>query len=1329
MIQPEATGNLEDNQYRHLRLLHALNTAATVLLAAEEGSFGVSLANSMEIINEYLDVDRVYVWKNEIIDGDLYYTHRYEWLRDGNAAQSGLIVRPSEKYRYNAEPGWRDDRFKRGECVNGPLYSLSEGEQEMLRPYGIKSLLAVPVHMHGQFWGFVSYDDCHSERWFTENEVDILRSASLMMASVISRNDQSLLIFDAHERTKLMLDSQPLGAILWNKDGGIIDCNEEVVKLFKMKDKREFIDRFFIDLSPEFQSDGKPSYEKTDKAIVKAFEEGKTVFEWVHLTADGTPMPCEVVLVRVIYEGDQAVAGFIRDLSEQKRMTKELSQRDLLLRTVNIMAGVLLNADEDSLGATLQEGISLLAEVTDVDAVIIWRNEMEDSGLYYTLEYKWLSDFGFQQKHVPDDLKLLYSDSYDDWEKAFSIDGCINSPISELKRNTRELMEGFGVKSVLMIPLYIREQFWGFISFYDCRNERKFKYDEVEILRSAALKMLNTIDRIEQSIRVREANERARLMLNATPLGCSLWDETDHCIDCNDEILTVLGIKDKHEFMDNFYCFSPEFQPDGLPSQEKSKELLRIAFAEGRYVADWLHQRMDGTPVPTELIFDRVQYGEDYVVAVYARDLREYKRLLQNEEEALLAMNKTKAILDNIDSLILVTDLDFNIVFMNHNTAKAYMLDRDACVGQKCHKTIRGYDEPCKMCQLLNLIPDKESLPTHIDDYLWDDRLEIWTESRVSIIRWVDNTLIQFRCTNDRSVKKAYEDELRKAMEASVAASASKSSFLANMSHEIRTPMNSIIGFAELAMDNEASPGTKGFLSKILESAKWLLHIINDILDISKIESGKMTLENQPFDLGNVIMSCQSLILPAAREKGLELHVQAEPLPGKMLIGDPVRLYQALLNLLYNAVKYTNTGSVGLKTSIKVKDNDSVIIYFEIKDTGIGMDDEMIIKVFEPFVQADNSITREYVGTGLGLTITKSILELMGGRLDAISAPGVGSTFFFELSFEMIDAPDDEAAEEYAVLRKPHFSGLVLLCEDNKMNQDVIREHLSRVGLDTIIAENGKIGVDMVRDRMEKNEKPFDLILMDMQMPMMGGLEAASQITALGVDTPIVVLTANIMADDVELYRKSGMSSYLGKPFSAQELWHCLLKHLTPLENAGAGRATVQDDIVLLAKLQANFVKDNRNRFEEIAKAVKEDDIELARRLAHSLKSNAGMIGKTDLQNTAARVESVLKQGDLNNLWDDLDALQTELILALRDLDKPHFTPVKNAVPEIVDAGQVRALFDLLEPMLDSINPECVNLLEAVYAVPGAEELAAQIEEYDFEAAQKSLAALKRIWV
>ncbi|MCL1896976.1 MAG: GAF domain-containing protein, partial [Clostridiales bacterium] len=464
MIQPETARNLEDNQYRHLRLLNALNNAATVLLAAEEGSFGASLAKSMEIINEHVDVDRVYVWKNEIIDGDLYYAHRYEWLRHGDAGKNGLIVKQSMKYRYNTEPGWRDDRFERGECINGPLSSLSPGEQEMLGPYSIKSILVVPVHMHGQFWGFVSFDDCHSERWFSENEVDMLRSASLMMASVVSRNDQSVLIFDAHERTKLMLDSQPLGAILWDKDGGIIDCNEEVVKLFKMRDKREFIERFFIDLSPEFQSDGLPSYEKTDKAIVTAFEEGKTVFEWVHQTADGTPMPCEVVLVRVIYEGAQAVAGFIRDLSEQKRMMRELNQRDLLLRTVNIMAGVLLNADEDSLDSSLQEGISMLAEVTDVDAVIIWRNVMEDSGLHYLLEYKWLSEFGFQQKHVPDDLKFMYDTTYDDWEKSFTKEECINGPIAELKQNTQKLMGSFGVKSVLMIPLYIREQFWGFIS-------------------------------------------------------------------------------------------------------------------------------------------------------------------------------------------------------------------------------------------------------------------------------------------------------------------------------------------------------------------------------------------------------------------------------------------------------------------------------------------------------------------------------------------------------------------------------------------------------------------------------------------------------------------------------------------------------------------------------------------------------------------------------------------------------------------------------------------------------------------------------------------------
>ena len=396
-----------------------------------------------------------------------------------------------------------------------------------------------------------------------------------------------------------------------------------------------------------------------------------------------------------------------------------------------------------------------------------------------------------------------------------------------------------------------------------------------------------------------------------------------------------------------------------------------------------------------------------------------------------------------------------------------------------------------------------------------------------------------------RGAEKHLEELVKQRTHELELASQSKSVFLANMSHEIRTPMNSIMGFAELALDGTAEPRTKEFLGKITDSTAWLLNIIDDILDISKIESGKMELEKIPFDLMEVIMRCQSSIHPSIIEKGLEFGVDAEPLPGKKLVGDSVKLNQVLMNLLSNAVKFTNTGTVELSVRVSRMDDDSATMCFEVKDTGIGMTKKQVEKVFEPFVQADSSTTRTYGGTGLGLAITKNIINLMGGSLAVESLPGVGSMFSFEVDFETTESSDETSgAELFAAVEKPHFDGLILICDDNLMNQEVICEHLSRVGLRTVVAENGKIGVDMVEERMQKGEKRFDLIFMDMFMPVMDGLEAASKIMELNTGTPIVAMTANVMASELETYRRHGMPDCLGKPFTSQELWHILLKHL-----------------------------------------------------------------------------------------------------------------------------------------------------------------------------------------
>jgi CheY-like chemotaxis protein len=298
------------------------------------------------------------------------------------------------------------------------------------------------------------------------------------------------------------------------------------------------------------------------------------------------------------------------------------------------------------------------------------------------------------------------------------------------------------------------------------------------------------------------------------------------------------------------------------------------------------------------------------------------------------------------------------------------------------------------------------------------------------------------------------------------------------------------------------------------------------------------------------------------------------------------------------------------------------------------------------------------------------------------------------------------------------------------MNQEVIGEHLKRVGLMTVIAENGQEGVDMVRERAENGGRPFDLIFMDIHMPVMDGLEAAAKIAEMDIQTPIIAMTANVMSNERELYKRSRMSDCVGKPFTSQELWRCLLKYLTPVRWQKADNGTGDEEgAARRQKLAFKFVRDNQDRDAEIVKAVKDGDLKLAHRLAHTLKSNAGLMGEVALQKAAEDVERALADGKTPAPEPLMNILEIKLRAALNELAPlaEQDAAVKAAEPaEAFDPERTRELIEKLEPLLEEGSPKCLAFMDEIRLIPGSGELARQIEDFDFDQAAETLAELKK---
>ncbi len=423
----------------------------------------------------------------------------------------------------------------------------------------------------------------------------------------------------------------------------------------------------------------------------------------------------------------------------------------------------------------------------------------------------------------------------------------------------------------------------------------------------------------------------------------------------------------------------------------------------------------------------------------------------------------------------------------------------------------------------------------------------------------------------DISEMKYLNEQLAEEKERADLASQAKSEFLANMSHEIRTPMNAIIGLSYLAMGEIVNPVARTYVEKVHRSGHSLLSIINDILDFSKIEAGQLFIDNIPFNSLTTFHDVIELMDSKAAEKQLSLSISIDPELDTPLRGDPLRLFQVVLNLIGNAIKFTAKGSVALTVSHVRSNEDSLTMKVSVTDTGIGISDENLHKLFEAFSQADTTTTRRFGGTGLGLNISQKLVHAMGSKITVESVLGQGSEFSFELTLpratheELTQFKAQELQLDYQI----EFKGQkVLLVEDNELNQDLALAFFSNSKLDADLAQNGREGLEMARNN------DYEMIFMDLQMPIMDGFEATSLIREFNKEVPIIAMSANVFADAKQRAREAGVTDFLDKPIIIDKATSLISKYIVP-------------ELLVEGKLAANAAAksqqtDNSNQSQEV---------------------------------------------------------------------------------------------------------------------------------------------------
>ena len=1044
---------------------------------------------------------------------------------------------------------------------------------------------------------------------------------------------------EADERAMLMLDATPLSCYMVRRldkqNGAVsfeaIDCNNAILALFGFSTKAEAIDRFY-DIFPKLSGNGDISvFDEVLNDTSAALKNGFHRFEYNHRHQNGEIIPCEVTLVRVNYRGEAVLACYLNDLREIKKAIEREHESNEINEILINSAPFIINVWDDSLNLV-------------------------------TTSNQAAKMFGFEDKKQ-------YIDRFNELSPEFQPCG---TPTSEKITNylnyafehgyanfewMHQTIDGEPMPSEITLVRFMRQNKYMLVAYAS----------DLRPIKAAIQK-------------VQESYEMTKIFLDSAPFFVEIWDSGLNLAECNQTAAKMFKLDNTEEYMKIFNDLSPEYQPCGTPSSEKILSVVDNAFKKGHFRTEWMHISPEGEPFPVDVTYVRLKRGDEDIVVGYNMDLRQINAAMAKVQESY---EMAQMFIDSAPFFVEIWDDKINLIECNQTAARLF-----------------GLSDTKEYMRIFNdLSPEYQSCGTLSSEKI---RTIVETAFKEGFIRteWmhispegepfpVDVTYVRLKRGNEDIVV-GYNMDLRdaKLREMAEGANKAKSTFLSTMSHEIRTPMNAILGITEIQLMNpKLNPETKDAFDMIYTSGDLLLSIINDILDLSKIEAGKLDLIINKYETASFISDTVQLNMMRIGSKQIEFDLHVDDTMPSHMLGDELRIKQILNNLLSNAFKYTQEGKVTLSVSHKAgkASKDELILILSVSDTGNGMTEEQIRLLFDEYSRFNEEANRSTEGTGLGMSITQSLIQLMNGEIFVESEPEKGSTFTVHLpqgdagigvlgkevteSLRQFRTTSRAQMKRVQISREPMPYGSVLVVDDVETNIFVAKGLLVPYELKVDSAASGFDAIEKI-----KNGNIYDIVFMDHMMPEMDGIEATKQLRKMGYDKPIVALTANAVMGQSELFMKNGFDDFISKPIDVRILNLILNKLIRDKYPQAITEAAWQKKSEKVIEINAQkqsidpkfagfFVRDAKKSLEALGSIMEKggllsnDDLRTYIIHVHGMKSALANAKNPELSAVAARLEDFGRKKKLEVIASEtpgfLDALRTfaKKIMPNKDAD------------------------------------------------------------------------------